>query len=112
MASEEAPEVKKLTPAELKKAFDLFDADGSGTLNKTELMGILTRAGGAAMTEADAEEVIELYAAATTTATTRVRARHATDVDHSPLCQVRRERRRRALAGGACRGVGLDVGWR
>jgi hypothetical protein len=44
----------------LKHAFEVFDVDGSGTLDSKEMKGILTRASGGknAMTEKEAEEFI------------------------------------------------------
>ena len=45
--------------ADLEKAFKVFDTDNSGTLSASELIKILTRPGGAALTMADAEELIQ-----------------------------------------------------
>lgn len=43
----------------LVAAFKAFDADGNGTLSASELVAVLTRPGGAAMSFADAEELIK-----------------------------------------------------
>ena len=46
----------------LRSAFKAFDADDDGTITANELLAILTRqGGGAAMSEADAAEVIKVF---------------------------------------------------
>jgi len=46
----------------LKEAFELFDADGSGYLDDAEMLQILTRAsGGTALDEKDAKEFIAIF---------------------------------------------------
>ena len=49
--------------AKLEKAFKVFDADGSGTLDSAEMMKILTRESGdcAGMKIEDAKEIIEAF---------------------------------------------------
>ena len=46
----------------LRKAFGAFDVDGSGTLSAKEFQQLLTRTGGMALTEEDAEEIIFEFA--------------------------------------------------
>jgi len=56
-------EVKLKQKKTLEDAFSVFDADGSGKLEKAEMKEILTRANssGGEMTDADAEEFISLF---------------------------------------------------
>lgn len=56
-------EVKLKQKKTLEDAFGVFDADGSGKLDKAEMKEILTRANssGGEMTDADAEEFISLF---------------------------------------------------
>lgn len=49
------------TKAELRKCFDTFDTDKSGTLSADEFLKILTRAGDNSLSEEDAMEIIEEF---------------------------------------------------